>query len=222
MSLSIADLLKHLNSEDATDRRYAAEDLGDLNHPAAIPALIKALEDPVVAVREAAVDSLITIGGKDVCEQVIPLLGSDDAWLRNYATEILEQIGVDAVEGVRKLCESPSSDIRKFALDVLGKIGELTDVDAFEEIAARLDDENVNVAAAAAEALGRIGDPAAIPILADYVYSSPWLQCNVIHAIYQIGGDGARQVIENIDPEKLSSEAQPYYETAKTLLGVRG
>ena len=220
MSTRIEDLLRQLESDDDNSRRYAAEDLGDLGDKQAIPALIKALEDSVIAVREAAVDALIAIGGKEVSEQVVSLLYSEDAWLRNYATEILEELGTAAVETVRALCSSSSSDIRKFAADILGKIGEVSELEAFEEITKLLDDENINVAAAAAEALGRIGDPAAIPILADHLNRHPWLQCNVIHAISQIGGHSAREVINNIDPETLSQEATPYYEAAVAILKI--
>jgi len=220
MGNTLEDLLKELDSQDEADRRYAIEDLGELGDEKAIPALVKALGDPAIAVREAATDALIAIGGQEVCRHVIALLDSEDAWLRNYATEILEQLGPDAVEGVIELCKSESSDIRKFALDILGRIGEVNEVNAFEEIIELLDDENINVAAAAAEALGRIGDPAAIPVLASHLWGDPWLQCNVIHAISQIGGSEARRVIESIDPASLSKEATPYYEMAVSMLGV--
>jgi len=218
MTSGVDDLLKELQSEDEADRRYAAEDLGDLGDKEAIPGLVKALQDPVIAVREAAADALVTIGGKEVAEQVVPLLDSDDAWLRNYAAEILEQIGPDAVEPLRSLCKSDSNDLKKFAVDILGRIGEVNELDVFEEITELLDDENVNVAGAAAEALGRIGDPAVIPLLAEHLNGPPWLQCNIIHALCQIGGDGARAVIESIDPDSLAQEANPYYEMALAML----
>ncbi|MBW2031856.1 MAG: HEAT repeat domain-containing protein [Deltaproteobacteria bacterium] len=221
MSADINELLKDLRSEDATDGRYAAEDLGGLNDPAAVHALVKALEDPVVGGREAAVESLIAIGGREGCENVIPLLGSEDAYLRNYAIEILEHLGADAIESLVNLCDSPSSDLRKFAMDVLGKIGELCDVNAIGVITSGLDDENVNVAGAAAEALGRIGDPAAIPALAGHLGGHPWLQCNVLNAIAQIGGKEARGVISRIDPEQLAPEARFYYEMAESVLGMK-
>ncbi|MBW1956667.1 MAG: HEAT repeat domain-containing protein [Deltaproteobacteria bacterium] len=220
MSPAIDELLKELKSEDATDRCDAVEDLGDLCDPAAVPALVKVLEDPVAAVREAAVDSLVVIGGREVCEQVTPLLGSDHTALRNYATEILEQLGPDATESLVEICGSPSSDIRKFALDILGKIGELSDINAIGVIASRLDDKNVNVAGAAAEALGRIGDPAAIPVLAEHLKGEPWLQCNVVNAIAQIGGEEAKEIISRIDPEQLVPEARYCYEMAESILGI--
>jgi len=221
MNADINELLGGLRSEDATERRYAAEDLGGLNDPAAVQALVKTLEDPVVGVREAAVESLIAIGGREVCEKVIPLLDSEDASLRNYALEILEDLGADAIESLVGLCDSPSSDIRKFALDVLGKIGELCGVNAIGVITSRLDDENVNVAGAAAEALGRIGDPASIPALAGHLGGPPWLQCNVLNAIAQIGGEEARGVISRIDPEQLAPEARYYYEMVERALGMK-
>jgi len=220
MSPAIDELLNDLKSEEEADRRYAAEDLGDLGDPAAVPALIKALEDPAVGVREAAAESLVAIGGRDVCDKVMPLLGSDTAFLRNHAIEILEEIGPDAAEGLIGLCHSPSSDLRKFAMDILGKIGELSDVNAFEVIVSALEDKNINVAGAAAEALGRLGDPAAVPILAEYLEGEPWLQCNALNAIAQIGGDEARRVISGLDPERLAPENRPYYDMARSMLEI--
>jgi len=83
MNADINELLGGLRSEDATERRYAAEDLGGLNDPAAVQALVKTLEDPVVGVRGAAAESLLAIGGRQVCEKVIPLLDPGSTSLRN-------------------------------------------------------------------------------------------------------------------------------------------
>ncbi|MBW1722615.1 MAG: HEAT repeat domain-containing protein [Deltaproteobacteria bacterium] len=217
MGPTFTELLKDLRSEEESDRRYAVEDLGDLGDPAAIPVLVKALEDEAVAVREAAADSLIAIGGKEVCEQVLPLLSSDDARIRNYATEILEQVGAEAVEGLIRLLGDSSPDVRKFSLDVLGKIGELSEIRAIKDIGSLLDDENVNVASAAAEALGRIGDPSAVPVLVKHLSGEPWLQCNILSALSQIGGEEVRKVFLGIDPERLAPEARYYYDMAKHM-----
>ena len=222
MSSSLVDkLLDKLESDDETERRYAVEDLGELRNTRAIRALVKAMKDPVVGVREAAVDSLIAIGGQEVCKNVIPLLDSDEAALRNYAIEILKELGPDSIDDIKGLCKADSSDIRKFALDILADIGEISDVDAFGIIVDMLDDSNVNVSAAAAEALGKIGDPAALPALLDHMDGPPWLQCNCINAMAQIGGQRAKEALKGIAVDRLSTEARYYYSLAKDILGIR-
>ena len=115
----------NLDSEDEADRRYAAEDLGELRNPAAIPKLVKTLRDPVIAVREAAADALINIGGEKVCEAIVPLLDHDDATLRNLALEVLERLHADSIEACIELYNSESNDLRKVAIDTLGKIEEV-------------------------------------------------------------------------------------------------
>ena len=69
-------LIEQLASPDPTSRRYAAEDLGDLHDACAVPALVEAVRDPEVAVREAAVDALVVIGGQAVCGTRCPTLGN--------------------------------------------------------------------------------------------------------------------------------------------------
>ena len=218
MNLDIKQLIEELQSEDEADRRYAAEDLGELGAAEAIPHLVKALEDPSVGVREAATDALIAIGGEEVVRAVIPLLYSENPPLRNYATEILEHTGKDAPGEIMKLCESPSVDVRKFALDILGKIGEVQRLESLEPIIRCLQDEDVNVAGAAAEALGKIGDPEVIPILTRLLDDKLWLQCNAINAIAQIGGKRAEQALESVQVETLSNEARYFYQMAMEKL----
>ncbi len=220
MNYSIEELLNALEHDDPIERRYAAEDLGEFGDPGAVPALIKALDDPDRAVREAAADALINISGEEVVKAVVPLLYSEVVHLRNYATEVLAQLGSEAIPALLQECESENADVRKFAIDVLGQLGEVHRIPDIQPILKLLNDENVNVAASAAEALGRIGDPDAIPELAKYLDGPPWLQCNVLHAISQIGGKQARETLEQIDPEKLASEAKYYYGMALKHLNM--
>jgi HEAT repeat protein len=216
---SLEELLRNLGSEDDVTRRYASEDLGELGDEAAIPALIRALEDPVIAVREAAADGLVAIGGLEVSRQVAHLMSSDNTPLRNAGLEILEAMGSDAVEVLIQCCSSPSSDIRKFALDILGKIGEVSEIHATGLLIVMLNDVNINVAGAAAEAIGRVGDSVALPALVSHLDSESWLQCNVMHAIARIGGEAAMEALGKVDVDRLSPEALHYYHMAVDLLG---
>lgn len=214
----LENLLRDLAGEDDVLRRHAAEDLGDLGDEAAAPALIRALGDPVVAVREAAAEALVLIGGREACRRAAALMASEDAALRNLALEILERLGPEAVDELLQGCLSPSSDIRKFAIDVLGKIGEASEIKVTGLLVAMLDDVNVNVAGAAAEAIGRVGDQTALPALLARLDSEPWLQCCILHAMARLGG-AAAEALATVDVGRLSPEALHYHRLATDRSG---
>ncbi len=217
----VGELLAALADGDALRRRQAAQDLGELGDVAAVPGLIAALADPVVAVRESAVDGLVAVAMPEVAWQVATLLDSQDAALRNYGQEILEGLGTASVEALMERLVSPSSDVRKFAVDVLGRIGEVSEIRATGILCGMLGDANPNVAGAAAEALGRVGDKRALPALVQHLRGEPWLQCCVLYAIARIGGEAALAALADIDSQSLLPEVAHYFVMAKHILEQR-
>ena len=208
-------LLKQLESEDETERRYAAEDLADFKDSVVIDALVDRLKDPVRAVAEAAVESLIIIGGGEVCRKTIPLLYSESSSTRNYAIEVLEKVGESDLEAITILLKDENHDVRKFAADILGYISEIGGEDAYLPLVKTIRDENVNVAAAAAEALGKLGNERAIPFLVKEIADEPWMQCNIIQAISEIGGEKAVEALESMkELESLAPESKFVLEQA--------
>ncbi len=207
-------LIEQLASLDPATRRYAAEDLGDLHDAQAVPALVEAARDLEVAVREAAVEALVVIGGQSVCEHVAPLLETEDAELRNYAIEILERVGPESIDVLVAACNSASPDVRKFALDILGKVARGFAGKCLERVAALLGDANPNVAGSAAEALGHLGDSRATPYLAKHLGGPPWMQVCVFSALSQIGGEAALKTLRAADVSQMSPFTKHFYETA--------
>ncbi len=215
---TLEELLADLESDDEADRRYAAEDLSELKDPASIPALVKALEDTVVAVREAAAEALIAVGTEAVCERVAEFLDVDNTALRNYAVEILERLRAVSMNTCVKLYASPSHDIRKIAIDALGKNEATRDSEAMDTVTAALDDPHVNVSAAAAEALGRLGGSAALDALSKHIGLHPWLDGTVFLALAQIGGYEAKHILDQVDEKELSAEGAYAHRAALTLM----
>ena len=207
-------LIEQLASPDPTTRRYAAEDLGDLHDACAVPALVEAVRDPEVAVREAAVDALVVIGGQAVSEHVAPLLETEDVALRNYAIEILERVGPESIDVLVAACKSASPDVRKFALDILGKVARGCAGKCLDAVAALLGDDNPNVAGSAAEALGHMGDSRATPCLANHLGGPPWMQLCVFSALSQIGGETALKVLRSVEVGKLSPYTKHFYDSS--------
>lgn len=196
------------------ERRFAAEDLGDLGDPEAVPSLVAALEDRAVAVREAAADALMACADGRGAILVADLLASESAPVRNYAQEILASLGSTALPAVLARCRDASADIRKFALDILGHMGPAARA-AWEEVVPLLRDGNENVAGAAAETLGRLGEPMAVPHLAACLAGSPWLQCSALQGLSGLAGDEARAALAGIDPASLSHEAAMFLRALK-------
>lgn len=135
-------LIEQLTSPDPTTRRYAAEDLGDLHDACVVPALVEAVRDPEVAVREAALEALVVVGGPAVCENVAPLLETGDVALRNYAVEVLERVGPESIDVLIAACKSASPDVRKFAVEILGKVARGRAGKCLDAVAALLGDDN--------------------------------------------------------------------------------
>jgi HEAT repeat protein len=184
---------------------------------------VEALKDPEVAVREAAVDALVVIGGPAVSKHVAPLLEMEDVPLRNYGIEILERVGPESIDVLVAACTSASADVRKFALDTLGKVARGCAGNCLETVVAQLGDDNPNVVGSAAEALGHMGDSRAIPYLAKHLGDPPWMQLCVFSALSQIGGEAALKALRSVEVGQLTPFTQHFYDIALkvTELSVR-
>jgi HEAT repeat protein len=105
-------------------------------------------------------------------------------------------------------------DVRLFAIDTLANIGSGS---AEAAIVRALEDTDVNVAAAAAAALGEIGAESAVGPLIAALGSDSWVRCAVAKSLGQIGGRDAMRslagLVEDEDPlvayiaEKAFAEA---------------
>jgi HEAT repeat protein len=71
-------------------RREAARAAGELEDVDAVPALGELLEDPEMSVREAVLEALAYIGGKDAKRMLDEMLASDDEEMKAKADEALQ------------------------------------------------------------------------------------------------------------------------------------
>jgi HEAT repeat protein len=178
-------LIADLCSPDENTRRYAAEDLGDSDDAGAVGPLVGALSDSSPAVREAAMDSLTRIGGEPVVRAVLPALGSEHVPLRNAACFLLGELGETAVGPLAELLDDRNKDVRLFAIDTLARIGSRS---AETAIVRALEDAEVNVAAAAAGALGQIGAASSVEPLIAALKADSWVRCAAAKSLGRIGG----------------------------------
>ncbi len=184
-------LLKKLRSDDPAERRSAADQLSAADERAVYP-LLRALRDGNPGVQEAAMRSLIGIGGEVTAYMVLPLL-REEALLRNTAMIILKEIG--NVELLAGLLNDKDDDVRKFALDLMAEIGR---PEACRYLAGMFDDPNPNVRAAAAAAAGRLGCRRLIPQLIKALRDEEWVSFSALEAIAELKEPTAVEAIAEV------------------------
>lgn len=194
-NLLISKSINDLNSLDETIRRLAAENLGEFGDECAIDALLELFEDESIAVQETAQDALIKIGGETTIKKIIPMLQSNKANIRNFVTEMLENLKEKAIPALSELLTDNDHDVRKFAVDALGSIG---CAEGIEHLIKALNDPHVNVSSGAAEALGKIGDDRATDALLDKLEGDPWLVYAVIESLGKISNNKAVEPLINL------------------------
>lgn len=185
MAILPEKLIADLRSPNESTRRCAAEDLGDYGDRAVVELLVDALADPSAAVCEAALESLERIGGEVVVQATLPALRSEHVSLRNAASFLLSQLGETAAEQLVLMAGDTEKDVRLFSIDTLARIGSPS---AEAAIIRALKDPDLNVAAAAAAAIGEIGGSSAVPPLIEALGSDSWVRCAVAKSLGQIGG----------------------------------
>jgi len=211
-------LIQDLSSSNEATRRFAVEDLGDLRNVLAIPHLAGMLSNASAGIREPVVDALSSIGkaeGELVVLAMLPALRSEDTPQRNAACEVLRNVGEPSVTHLGKLLSDDDKDVRKFAVDVLALIAS---VSAGETLTKALDDVNVNVAAAAAEALGQIKCGTAVEALTASLQANGWVRCSVARSLGQIGGPEALRSLNHL----VGDEDEMVAFTAVQALGDAG
>jgi len=146
----------------------------------AIESLVRALNDPHVAVQEAAMASLVSFNPSHVATQILPVLHGT-VQHRNLAIEVLQRLGPSTLPVL--LCAMTDSDehIRKFLVDVIGHIG---GVEAVEGLLNHLHDLSPNVRAAVIESLGNLGDQRAVaPLISMTDDREEWVVFSAISAL---------------------------------------
>lgn len=118
--------------------------------------LVAFLGDPSWRVRQEAVNAVSKYGvTQSLVERLIQAMASGhSAGLRNAASEALVVLGEPVVEPLLSSLASADSSQRKFIVDALGLVGSQA---SKAGLFAAINDRDDNVAAAAVEALGRIG-----------------------------------------------------------------
>ncbi len=184
--------IRDLTAPDPSERRIAAETLATADERAIYP-LIRCLSDENPGVQDAAMRSLIAIGGEVTAYMTLPLL-RESPFLRNTARIILSQIGPPSVPLLRSLLADKDDDIRTFAVDLVSNIGSCGYP---EEIARLLEtDPNQNVRAAAAKALGMLGYRGGLQALVGALKDGEWVSFSALESLAAIGDDACVEPVQ--------------------------
>ncbi|WP_200295485.1 HEAT repeat domain-containing protein [Rhodospirillum rubrum] len=155
----LTDLLSDLAAPAPGARRAAARDLAD--HPEAALALCERLEvETAPSVRAMIFTALIKLQTPVVASRIARFLRSDDAQLRNAAIEALQEMPDAIAPHLQELLTDDDSDIRIFAVTILGALRLTCAPDWLVEVIRR--ESHINVCSAAVDALAEIGGPEAI------------------------------------------------------------
>src|SRR5213594_2467004 len=158
---AVEPLIGCLTSKNWIVRMHAAKALGNLGDERPVRQLIPLLMDSVKAVRVDATDALAQIG-----RPALATVRHEEWILRLHACEALGKIGAE--EAVAPLCEVMLHDrdmaVRQDAAKALGSIGHPAAFEALEKAVTDL-----SVRPYAVDALGKLKDPRAVPILIDVV-----------------------------------------------------
>lgn len=186
-------LILDTSNPEISIRRHAASMLGQTDERALYP-LIKLLCDDSPAVVDAAMQSILNIGGEAAAYMLIPVLRKGAAQ-RNAALLLLKDLGVSTVPLLYDLLDDKDDDMRKFALDLLGDIGQGAEID---KIIPALKDLNVNVRAAACRTLGLLKAEGAIAHIEQALNDEEWVAFSALEALGEIGNESAVAAIDNV------------------------
>ena len=185
--IAIEPLMEMLTSQDYHIRKAAAESLGFSMDPRAVPALTSLLSDDDPDVQIATIRAIGYIGDPEAIAQLIQKLSDEDFSVRSASAEALAAMEGEAIGPLVLALSDPGKDVRSGAADALKEIGWIP---GDGEVRARflfaqgnwnemsrqgsaaipilieaLSDPDEDIRMGGARALGRTGDPVAVPPL---------------------------------------------------------
>ncbi|MFZ1107271.1 MAG: HEAT repeat domain-containing protein [Rhodomicrobium sp.] len=156
---SAAGLASELRSDEPSRRRQAARELARL--PEGIPLLCDHLErEPAISVRSVIMTALIQSRSCAAVEGLTRYLRSENTALRNEAIEALQEMPGEIAPYMEALLRDPESDVRIFAVNILAVLPNARAPEWLHKVI--LEDDHVNVCAAAVDCLAEVGTPASI------------------------------------------------------------
>jgi len=164
---AVQEAARSLDSVDSKERESAIASLGQMNHPAAVNALVEALRHPTQQVRLQAAVGLI--GFHD--SRAVPVLLESQRWKgQEVEPWRIAKIGESAVPGLVDALHNDDRRVRMCAATALGMFHSGAAVLA---LAACIGDADPEFRRGAIAALGQTGSSTAVPALRQALAASP-------------------------------------------------
>lgn len=188
-----SDLFDQLESEQSSERRKAAKQLGQQQISEAVPVLFQKMKDERRGVQEACCEAIVHIGGEESVRKAISLLAHQDPTIRNFGIHILEEIGEEAPDQICSLLKHDDPDLVIFACQILANIAYNP---ARTQLKSLLDHEDENVRDQAIQGLAKIGTEDCLEQLSKFLgASNTVLTFSAVQTIGTIGGERAEQIL---------------------------
>ncbi len=158
------EYIDRLNRGKEEDRVDIYREIGTIGFPWDDNLLSLALSDSSPRVRSVVSEILIENSDPRIVETLLELLRNQDPGIRSVSMSILAGLGPVALPQVEYYLNDSDPDVRIFAAGILG---ESRLKQAFPALQKALTAPEENLRYAAAEALGKIGEKKAIPILVE-------------------------------------------------------
>lgn len=135
MRLAILTLLRSLHSFEPSERENTISVLQSLERTSSIQTLLMLLQDADPEVRCDAAEALLRIDSQTTLEAVMTLLSDTDDGVRWHACGLLYDFGDERAtpDLISILLNDPEPDVRLFAAQALGRIGNLTAIEALRQ-----------------------------------------------------------------------------------------
>jgi HEAT repeat protein len=173
-----AAALQHRNWQR---RLQAAERLGYLGDGVSVPALLDALQDPVLAVRFAAARSLASHGESRAIPQIVLTFDLPGEMNQRRVADTLHDFGPSAVQPLLQVLANAHGTYSDNAIDVAARVlGMLRAPEAVEPLTELLDRSDFRVRLHAVRALGQIGDHGTGDTIARLAKDPAWEVRNVV------------------------------------------
>ncbi|MBD3674634.1 MAG: HEAT repeat domain-containing protein [Planctomycetaceae bacterium] len=186
----LKELIDSLTDPNPEVKKRCAMALGEIGDKRAAPALSKLLQNSQTELKITAAESLGRIGDERAVPYLIEMCHDEDEAVILKALGALRKIkDPGSIEPITQLLHHESSRVRQRAIDVLGQVGDAIVAEQLEQLLRN--DRSEDVRAAAAKALGEIGDPGSVDRLIDALHDAFTVKCRAIVALGEIGEESA-------------------------------
>lgn len=195
-----SEIIQGLQSEDERERAFAVEDIVFEGVSEGLDLLIGHIQqEKSVFVREVIVNNIPQIQDPTLVQKLLPLLRSDDAFIRNAIIDIVSTRRDEVAAYLEPLMEDADKDVRKFALDILYQLNT-------EEIAPYivcfLNDSDINIVITAVEYLGNLGAAEQTPHINAVLEKAEnlLLRCTCLESLAKIGDEQSKHIVKRLFP----------------------